>query len=923
MKNIVIFVPTYNEAENIELLIKQINDVLPESKILIVDDNSPDGTSQIVEQLKSKYKNLVLVVRKENRGRGYAGIEGFKKSLELGADIIVEMDGDLSHSPYEIKKLISEIENEDVDIVVGSRYIPGGKDSERNIIRKLVSLFARVYIRIFTGIPLKDITSGFKVYKSKVIKTILPHLKASDPFIVTEVNYLAKINNFKFKEVPIEFHQRQKGVSKLTAVKLIKYLFKVINLVWENFVNEPYTIKFLKFLLLTTVLRIFLIPTFGLTDDEAHYWQYAQYLDYSYYDHPPMVGWIIYLFTKIFGNNLYGVRLPAVLCFSIASLYFYLLIKKLFSSKISFYSSVLLNFIPIFFIGSIITIPDAPLGMFWCMYMYYFYKFVETKNSWILYLCGILLGLTVLSKYNAIFLFISTMIVFLSSKELRRWFLKKEFYAFLTIIFVTSLPVILWNITHNFVSFNYQLHHGMGNKFNFSIITFLQNFGAQGLYLSPIVFLFLWYYIITCWNKEKNLNEKFLLTFSLPGIIGFNLIGFSNQILPHWPTISYLPLVPSIMFYYKKNWQYQVSVISAFLITISVFIITMFGLIKIPKNLENADTPDKLFGWDTAAKEMLNLKLKYQEEWFIITHKHYIAGQIRFSLSQFYPKNVNIPKVYCINDYLDQYDFWNKDLCSLNNKNAIFVTENRFPVEEILSQYPFSKYKLVSKVKYKRNFNWPTRTFLFYYMENFDCKNLPSKFLQLEYNNFLSVPEFFRNYDKDIFLKINKNRFSNNRIYKYIFYGFTSLGNGYFLIPIIIFVLYFIDKKSFVYNTIVFLIIVATGGILIQILKLLFDKPRPLKLFTEFVNIPINVIGEPLKEFGFPSGHTFLAFSCAMYLSERIKKVYFTIAFFTIAILVGVSRICVGAHFVSDVVGGILVGILYTHLCLKIEDELK
>jgi dolichol-phosphate mannosyltransferase len=161
MKNIVVFTPTYNEVENIETFIKQVFEVLPDCKLLVVDDNSPDGTAQKVEQLKKIYPNLYLVVRKEKRGRGYAGIEGFKKCIDLGADIIVEMDADLSHSPYELPKLIEVLEkNPEVDVVIGSRYIEGGKDNERSIIRKLISLFSRIYIKIITGIPLEDVTSG-------------------------------------------------------------------------------------------------------------------------------------------------------------------------------------------------------------------------------------------------------------------------------------------------------------------------------------------------------------------------------------------------------------------------------------------------------------------------------------------------------------------------------------------------------------------------------------------------------------------------------------------------------------------------------------------------------------------------------------------------------------------------------------------
>ncbi len=926
MKKILVFIPTYNEVGNIEKLVEEIFKVLPQCEILIVDDNSPDGTSLKVQQLQKKYNNLHLIVRKENRGRGYAGIVGFKKAIELGADIIVEMDGDLSHSPEEIPKLIETLQKTDCDIVVGSRYISGGKDVERNIIRRLISLFARIYLKIITGVPVEDLTSGFNVYKDTVIKTILPYLTASDPFIVTEIKYLCKIFKFKFKEVPIQFRQRYSGKSKLSFSKLFKYLFKTWWLVLKWFFNDKYNLWFLKFLLLSNILRMILIPLFGLTDDESHYWQYAQYLDFSYYDHPPMVGYLIYIFTKLLGNNLYAVRLPALCCFIVANKYFYLLLKQIWNSKVAFYSTILLNFVPVFFAGSLITIPDAPLGMFWTMYIFYFYKFVKERNAWWLYLCGIILGLAGLSKYNAILLFISTLMVLLYFKELRKWLLKKEFYIFCLIVLTVVSPVILWNIVHKFVSFRYQLLHGFGNKSYFSIVLFLKNFIGQSMYISPILFLLLWYYIFLVIFTSSSWEEKFLLFFALPGVVLFNVVSFKNQILPHWVAMSYVTILPFTVVKSKHNWEYLLSFITATFITTAMVAITIFSLVPIPKSLENADTPDKLYGWEVAAKELANL-IENQPQRFVLTHKHYVAGQLRFAYAQMYNKEILqkkklLPEIFCINDYVDQYDFWNQNLAKFNGKDGIFVTEGRFPIKDILPEYPFKKVNLISIVSIKRNKNTPTRKFEFYLCENFDYNKLNPKFSQTEYNNFVTVKEYFRDYDKKIFLKINKSRFLQLKLFRYISYAFTTLGNGIVLIPIVTIAIYLIDKKKFWYNWLFFIFIALSGGTIVQGLKFWFDKPRPLKLFTDILHQNINVIGESLKEFGFPSGHTFVAFATAVFLANRIKKRFITVLLVIIAFCVGISRICVGAHFLSDVIGGIIIGVLYPAFWLKLESML-
>ncbi|MEN3013354.1 MAG: glycosyltransferase family 39 protein [Endomicrobiia bacterium] len=919
MKNIVVFTPTYNELENIEIFITQVFEVLPDCKLIVIDDDSPDGTSQKVKMLQKIYKNLYLIVRKEKKGRGYAGIEGFKKSLELDADIIVEMDADLSHSPYDIPKLIKIFEMiPEVDIVVGSRYILGGEDKERNFLRKLISLFARFYIKFFLGIPIRDATSGFKAYRRKVIEKILPYLTASDPFIVSEVNYIAKMLGFKFYEVPIEFYKRLYGESKLTLGKLFKYLLRVLILPIKFFLKDKYNILFIKFLLLSTIFRIFISGLFGLTDDESHYWQYSQYLDFSYYDHPPLVGYLIYLSTKILGNNLYAVRIPAILCFFVSLIYFYKLIKEIWNEKTAFYSSLLLSFVPVVFVGSIITLPDAPLGMFWMSYMFYFYKFISTYNTWFLYICGVIFGFALLSKYNAIFLFISSMIIFLSKKELRRYFLKKDFYYSYLLSVVIFSPVILWNITHKFASFNYQLSRSSGVSKFFNFLIFLENLATQSSYLSPVVFLLI-VYVNVLFLLKKDFKYKFFTYFSLPGILFFNFIGLKTRILPHWPTISYISALPLIFFIDKKKIMYFVSLISSFGICLFVLLVGLFGIIKLPENLADKDTPDKLYGWDLAAKELHNLIEKY-DSGFILTHKYFTAGQIRFALSRYYKQ---IPEVFCLDDYLNQYDFWSKNLVKYNGQNAIFITEGRFKEDNFLKEAPFSKVKFIMSVSFRKNKFWPPRIFKFYFCENFEYNKISSKFLQEKYNNHLRVTEYLRDYDKKIFLKINNMPVYKNKIFTTLSYAITSLGNGLVLIPMVIILLYFIDKKSFVRNSVVFLLIVSFGGLMIQILKNLFDKPRPLKLFFDILNQPINVIGERLYEYGFPSGHTFLAFSSYVFISDRIKKKLVRLILFFLAFLIGISRVLVGAHFLSDVIAGMIIGIVFTNLCIRLEKELQ
>ena len=224
----VVMIPTYNEASNIKKIINDVLNCGVELNVLIVDDMSPDGTYKIVKDIANQNSKVHLLLRKEKKGRGYAGKDGFIKAIDMNADFIVEMDGDGSHDPKYISEFLKLIK--DCDVVIGSRYVSGGKDEERTLLRKLVSKFSRLYISAILGVDIKDPSSGYRMFKKDTLKKFVNELKASDPFIVTEVIYQLKKNNLKVKESPIVFLKRFSGESKLRPITLIKYLFKVLKL---------------------------------------------------------------------------------------------------------------------------------------------------------------------------------------------------------------------------------------------------------------------------------------------------------------------------------------------------------------------------------------------------------------------------------------------------------------------------------------------------------------------------------------------------------------------------------------------------------------------------------------------------------------------------------------------------------------------
>ncbi|MCX6338439.1 MAG: polyprenol monophosphomannose synthase [Candidatus Aureabacteria bacterium] len=233
MKTIVV-IPTYNEAQNIMPLLAEVLKQPGDLEALVVDDDSPDGTWKLVEEAQVKNPRVHLLLRREKRGRGLAGLDGFKKALAMGADRIVEMDADFSHDPAYLPALLEA--SESADLVIGSRYVPGGSDEERGLARRAVSSLARQYLKWILWIPVCDPTSGYRCFRREALSSLMAEeIRASDPFIITEILFRSKRKGLSIAEVPIVFRVRRAGSSKLNALTLVKYCFKAMTLRLSEF----------------------------------------------------------------------------------------------------------------------------------------------------------------------------------------------------------------------------------------------------------------------------------------------------------------------------------------------------------------------------------------------------------------------------------------------------------------------------------------------------------------------------------------------------------------------------------------------------------------------------------------------------------------------------------------------------------------
>lgn len=223
-----VIIPTYNEMENIPKLIPIVLSQDDSINILIVDDNSQDGTAQYVIEQKSKNNRIHLLQREKKLGLGTAYIAGFKYALKNGYDYIFEMDADFSHEPTEIPNFLKAIK--DYDLVLGSRYIDGVRVLNWPMRRLLLSFFASVYTRIITGMPIRDATGGFKCFRSKVLESIdLDKVQSNGYSFQIEMTFKAYKKGFKIKEIPIVFLDRVKGTSKMSK----KIVYEAVFMVWK------------------------------------------------------------------------------------------------------------------------------------------------------------------------------------------------------------------------------------------------------------------------------------------------------------------------------------------------------------------------------------------------------------------------------------------------------------------------------------------------------------------------------------------------------------------------------------------------------------------------------------------------------------------------------------------------------------------
>ena len=236
----IVIIPTYNEKENIENIIRAVFGLEKPFHILVIEDGSPDGTANIVKELQTEFpEQLFMIERTGKLGLGTAYITGFKWAVEHKYDYIFEMDADFSHNPNDLPRLYSACADEGFDLAIGSRYVSGVNVVNWPMGRVLMSYFASKYVRLITGVKIHDTTAGFKCYRRRVLETInLNEIRFKGYAFQIEMKYTTYKCGFKIKEVPVIFINRELGTSKMSGGIFSEAMFGVIRLRWDGWFKK-------------------------------------------------------------------------------------------------------------------------------------------------------------------------------------------------------------------------------------------------------------------------------------------------------------------------------------------------------------------------------------------------------------------------------------------------------------------------------------------------------------------------------------------------------------------------------------------------------------------------------------------------------------------------------------------------------------
>jgi 4-amino-4-deoxy-L-arabinose transferase-like glycosyltransferase len=407
-------------------------------------------------------------------------------------------------------------------------------------------------------------------------------------------------------------------------------------------VTAPKT-AILLFITTVFVFRFVYAGWFELSLDEPYYWLWSKHLDLSYYDHPPMVSYLIAVST-LFGDTERLVRLTAILCAGGATWFAYAIASSMMNDKrAGMWSAVLVTVIPIFSVGALVTTPDSPLLLFWSAALYFAFKLVDTQQPRHFYAVGFFFGLAMLSKYTAALFAPAFLLFLIVSPENRVWLFRREPYLAFALGLIVFAPVILWNYNHEWVSFGFQLKHGFAQGDRKPVMDFLTFWGGQIGFYGLFMFFFL---IATSfglgWLGVKEKRDDFLLLsmMSAPLFLFFVANSMQARMEGNWSAPAYVAAIAGTPVFVARiaeryrmksgGWMrtgfYAATAFST-AITIYAHVQIVDPILPMPQKQE---VSRRVYGWKTLARETGERLKSLGNDAFIVTERYQVASLMRF-----------------------------------------------------------------------------------------------------------------------------------------------------------------------------------------------------------------------------------------------------------------------------------------------------
>lgn len=443
-------------------------------------------------------------------------------------------------------------------------------------------------------------------------------------------------------------------------------------------------------LLVSTIFNLIYNTTLPLHPDEAYYWAWSRHLELSYFDHPPMVAYFIRL-TTLFSQSEFAIRLTAVICMTVAAWVLYRLSLGLFGEHIADISLLIMMFLPVTQAGYLIVTPDSPLVLFWSLTLYCIYAALWEKKSRFFYWAGISAGLLLLSKYTGILLF-PAIFLFLLLSKFRKELTRRDIYITLSLALIIFAPVIIWNAQNDWVSFRFQLTHGMGGDREYSLKHLGDFLGGQAFVANPIFMLAILYYAIR--YIKANFRDEKLLFLATPFLFTFAFFlygGLSKKSEANWAVPAYLTGTILLAYWiskYNRRWIYY----SGIALTVVMIVLMKFPEV-IPSLPEKLVMKSQFMGY----KEIFERGRKYTQQpgTIVLSDSYQNASEARYYLGK-------EPDVYILTPKrISMYDFWKRDIEDNPLKNAVFFGSD---VSLTALQEYFTDIKLIDTLHYQNRY---------------------------------------------------------------------------------------------------------------------------------------------------------------------------------------------------------------------------